>query len=116
VKPPADTSLPFFAYGLFRPGQLAYFQIRDYVIRIDDGEAVRGELLIRDGLPIIDESGRGNMDGAVLHFREDVAIDAYDKIAGLEPDKQYRWTEKAVETGRVNILVGISPSKGSFPL
>ena len=27
VKRPQDIRLPFFAYGLFRPGQLAFFQL-----------------------------------------------------------------------------------------
>jgi hypothetical protein len=29
MNPPDDIGLPFFAYGLFKPGQLCYSRIRD---------------------------------------------------------------------------------------
>ena len=110
---PHNTDLPFFAYGLFRPGQIAYFQIRDCVQTGKEPANVKGELRIRDGLPIVDSSGRGLVEGAVLHFKTGEAIEAYTRIARLEPEKQYRWETTNVDEKSVNILIGISPKQGS---
>jgi hypothetical protein len=60
MNPPTDLTLPFFAYGLFRPGQIAYFQIREYVQEAIAGVEVKGQLRIRDGLPMIDADGTGD--------------------------------------------------------
>jgi hypothetical protein len=110
---PRNLSIPFFAYGLFRPGQIAYFQIRDYVQSRNEPSFVKGELRIRDGLPIVDSSGNGTVEGAVLCFNEREGVNAYEKIAGLEPEKQYRWGTTRVDNVPVNILFGVSPRLGS---
>jgi hypothetical protein len=114
MNPPTDLTLPFFAYGLFRPGQIAYFQIREYVQEVVAGVEVKGQLVIRDGLPMIDPDGTGSVDGSIIHFRDGTAHEAYDRIAKLEPDKQYRWDITASSDGRVNVLFGRSPRKGSM--
>jgi hypothetical protein len=110
---PLNPSIPFFAYGLFRPGQIAYFQIRDYVQSRNEPSFVKGELRVRDGLPILDSSGNGTVEGVVLRFIESEAVNAYERIAGLEPEKQYRWDTTSVDNVPVNILLGISPRLGS---
>jgi hypothetical protein len=116
LKPPPDISLPFFAYGLFRPGQIAYFQIRQYVQEAIAGVEVKGQLRIRDGLPMIDPDGTGAVEGVLIHFRSSAALEAYDRIAKLEPDKQYRWDVATVHDAGVNTLFGRSPRKGSIAL
>ena len=113
---PDDVSLPFFAYGLFRPGQIAYFQIADYVCEIINGSKAKGELRIRDGLPIMDVDGNGTVEGAIISFKEGAAAEAYKRIAGLEPDKQYRWATLTINGAVMNILLGRSPRKGSISL
>jgi hypothetical protein len=122
VKPPDDLSLPFFAYGIFRPGQLAYFRVRDFVERVDVPAIVHGSLLIRDGLPIIDRESPGEVVGALIKFAERHAVDGYAQISALEPAKQYWWCESKVtaDTGTsggvvANVLMGRSPDKGSIP-
>lgn len=50
---PTNILLPFFAYGIFKPGQLAFFQIREYVSKVREPVYCKGSLLLRDGLPII---------------------------------------------------------------
>jgi len=62
----ANVALSFFAYGLFRPGQLAFFQLRDPVVNKIDPAKIPGTLLLRDGLPIIDLTGDGLVTGALL--------------------------------------------------
>lgn len=114
-----DTTLPFFAYGMFIHGELGWLRIRDYVARADCSATVRGELLERDGLVILDASGAGRAPGMILHFLPNVADAAYLGIDELEPRHQYSW--RVVEavapapeaTMLVNALIGKSPRKGS---
>jgi len=30
MKPPRNIELPFFTYGLFKPGQLCFFRIKEF--------------------------------------------------------------------------------------
>jgi hypothetical protein len=115
VERPANINLPFFAYGVFRRGQLAYFQLRDLVQTINDPVTARGLLLIRDGLPIINQNEDGEVVGSLLHFKDGSAPEAYERIARLEPDKQYSWHETTINATSANILRGRSPNKGSAP-
>jgi hypothetical protein len=112
---PADVTLPFFAYGLFRPGQIAYFQIRDLVQGPIAGAKVKGCLLIRDGLPMIDPGGNATVNGSLINFKEGTALEAYNRIAQLEPEKQYRWDTFRVNGGLANVLYAKSPSRGAHP-
>lgn len=115
MKHPARIDLPFFAYGLFKPGQLAFFQLRDLITGASEPASVKGRLLLRDGLPIIDPEGEGFTNGAVLIFRPERTAEAYDRISNMEPDKQYRWGEIQANGHTANVLVGRSPGKGSVP-
>ena len=111
---PDSTELPFFAYGLLRPGQPAYFQLRESVERASAAQAP-GSLWIRDGLPILNPTEWGTVDGALLTFRPAQARAAYGRIAAMEPEKQYRWHEAEIGGGRANLLIGRSPESGSDP-
>src|SRR6185437_10953488 len=112
---PVDTERPFFAYGIFRPGQLGFFQLKQLVSKIQASQVV-GSLLLRDGLPIIDPKGAGHVNGAMLSFTTSKAAkEAYDRISALEPDKHYRWGEDHISGVSVNVLFGRSPRKGSVP-
>jgi hypothetical protein len=108
---PTDLTLPFLAYGIFRPGQLAFFQLTDFVGGVVDPVPVPGQLLVRDGLPTVEfpPAGDSAIEGALLHFRSGTEAPAYNRISDMEPDAQYRWeTHKGV-----NILVARQPSHGS---
>jgi hypothetical protein len=112
---PPRTDLPFFAYGVFKPGQLGYHRVSDLVVRAEPA-TIPGTLRIRDGLPIADLDGAStsqHVAGHLLHFRADSGHEAYSRIAQLEPDKQYRWTEVRAADVSANALVGRSPKKGS---
>jgi hypothetical protein len=112
---PKDKSLPFFSYGIFRPGEVAYFRIRDFV-EVQTPARVEGQLFLRDGLLIGDQRGTGEIDGAMLTFKSLGSKDAYHAIAEIEPRKQYRWDEVSIAGTRANILWGVSPKKGSTSL
>lgn len=115
MKQPADTSLPFLAYGIFRPGQLAFFQLADLVADLVDPVAVRGRLLVRDGLPLVElTSGDFSaIDGALLSFRSGAEVLAYERISDMEPDQQYVWDTVVLEAGEANILTARRPGRGS---
>lgn len=113
LAPPNDTTLPFFAYGVFKPGELAFLQIKEFVGDLPRNCTISGELLIRDGLPIASPEGQGGIRGVLLTFRTDKQTDAYKRIGGLEPEKQYRWGTIETGFGKANYLAGVSPHKGS---
>lgn len=112
---PSDENLPFFAYGLFCPGQIGYFQLRDFVQSVDAPATISGSLHLRDGLPILNPHGSGTVAGALLRFRAGAAFDAYERISKLEPDKQYLWSTATVFDSLTNVLIGRSPNRGSIP-
>lgn len=111
---PEHVNLPFFGYGAFRPGQLAFHRLKPFVLRTQDG-SVRGELRIRDGLPILTPAGAHAVRGSLLFFRPADCRDAYSSIVDLEPGAQYRWAETTMEGYATNVLFGKSPNKGSVP-
>jgi len=83
--------LPFFAYGIFSPGQIAFFQIKSYVRQVTDASAT-GILRIRDGVPVLDADARGEVaDGYRIEFNNADAELAYQAIQRMEPSTQYRW-------------------------
>jgi hypothetical protein len=112
---PVDVTLPFLAYGIFRPDQIAFFQLADLVADIVDPVPVPGRFLVRDGLPIIDSTAPGvsDVDGSLMHFRPRSEILAYERISDMEPDAQYRWDTVGLDVGLANILVARQPSRGS---
>lgn len=114
MNPPENLELPFFSYGIFRPGQIAFFQIIQFVNKIVMGARIKRKLLLRDGLPIIDPEEDGFTEGAVLKFLPDSVTEAYSRISSMEPKQHYRWFEAQTDDGTlVNALVGRSPKKGS---
>ena len=107
-----DPRLPFFAYGIFSPGQIAFFQIKSYVHQVTDANAT-GILRIRDGVPVLDETARGEVaNGYRIEFNDADAELAYQAIQCMEPSTQYRWRKD----GEMNVLVGYRPKRGSRPM
>lgn len=113
---PHNIDQPFFTYGLFRPGQLAFFQLRGFISNVKEPARVKGRLLVRDGLPILDPERDTSVKGALLTFEPPCAVAAYTCIAEMEPDNHYSWSERHVDGTLVNVLDGRSPTKGSKPL
>jgi hypothetical protein len=116
---PEKADLPFFAYGIFKPGQLAFFQIRELVKKTLANCVISGTLLERDGLPIIDKDGSAKVKGTLIFFKEGRNLEAYERIVGIEPDKHYRWgvtkAEHSEYNGETNVLFGRKPGRGSVP-
>jgi hypothetical protein len=107
--PTPDPRLPFFAYGIFSPAEIAFFQIKSYVRRITDASAT-GILRIRDGVPVLDARARDEVaNGYRIEFNDADAELAYQAIQDMEPSTQYRWHTDA----EMNVLVGYKPERGS---
>jgi hypothetical protein len=110
---PSDPTLSFFAYGIFAPGQIAFFQIKSYV-RETIASSVPGILRIRDGLPILDAALQSEVvNGHRIEFNKPADAElAYESIRKMEPRTQYRWDS----VGDMNVLFGRSPAKGASPM
>lgn len=111
-----DPDLPFFSYGIFKPGQLGYFRISEYVSQAQDGE-IDGSLWIRDGIPLLDTLEPGTVKGSLIWFSPDDACEVYERIEGVEPESQYSWVTVSVRTENggpyeANGLIGEDPQKG----
>jgi hypothetical protein len=119
MKVPTNTTLPFFAYGLFKPGQLGFHRIKECVEQQTEN-SVNGRLCQRDGLPLLVLEGNSPVPGWLLTFSEARQEEAYRKIVAIEPDKQYRWQELTVRCGNskhiANALIGKQPERGSMPM
>lgn len=107
LQPPKQLDLPFFSYGLFKPGQLGFGCLREYVENVETDVKVKGRLFERDGVPLFVRSCTEELVfGAVINFSPGRSRDAYMAIASLEPEKQYGWGVETTTTGaQVNILV-----------
>ncbi len=113
---PSNLSLPFFAYGLFKSGQLGFFRIQDFVSDICEIE-IQGQLRERDGIPLFDQTpnryGNG-VNGHLIVFQEGQEERAYKRIAEIEPKKIYSWAEIGVTSNvRANVLIGKKVKRGS---
>jgi hypothetical protein len=121
VNNPSNSTLPFFAYGLFKPGQLGFERIEQPVHDCRMHCATVGTLWIRDGIPLLEPGGNNTTFGALVYFRPADAALAYQRISEIEPDEQYYWGEidatyrtshrDLAETA--NALIGRKPQRGS---
>lgn len=116
MKLPDDITLPFFAYGLFKPGQLCFFRIRDLVENFQYAE-VNGSLKERDGIPLLVLNDYSVVKGSLIHFQADKEIEAYEKINEIEPGSVYQWYRIKLRNGTLaNVLLGKKANTGSGDL
>lgn len=109
---PQNTELPYFAYGLFKPGELAYKQIKEFVDEKPQKKVINGSLLVRDGLPLLKLGTLEKVEGYLINFKKDVSMRAYDKICQFEPKEQYKWDKYELpNNGSANLLIGRSLEK-----
>lgn len=108
---PENMNLPFFAYGFFKPHELAYNQIKEYCDGSAEEAYVYGLFYEKDGVPIlktddIENKGRVVM-GAVIKFYRWKKEKAYKVISDMEPSNLYRWKEVIASHDRKSMLVNI---------
>lgn len=107
-----DLDLPFFSYGFFRPGEISFLGIRDYVQTVKS-KTIDGDLVLRDGITLFRDSDRHSVDGYLIEFLPGCSSLAYEFVDSLEPKKLFKWREMKVNGSFFNILVGVKPDKGS---
>lgn len=114
-RPEDNIDLPFFAYGMFKPNQLAFPKIKDYVSDYSKEETNR-KLFARDGIPFLDDKKSSEEGvktrGFKIEFKDGDVEDAYDVIRKFEPKKYYKWEKIDVKSGgKAWALVGRHPSR-----
>lgn len=110
---PADTAMPFFAYGALKPGELGHDLIADEVDRMEPA-TVTGYLWVRDGVPLIfTDSDKGQVEGTAIWFK---SLRGYREISRFEPRSFYQWGSVELSNGvQANVLVparGLKPDRG----
>ena len=107
-----DSALPFFSYGFFRPGEISFLGIKDFVFS-SEAINIEGDLVLRDGVTLYIDSKNQMVDGYLITFKPEFKNEAYSFINSLEPKKLFKWQEKKVHESLFNILYGVNPGKGS---
>jgi hypothetical protein len=119
---PDNTNLPFFSYGIFRPGEIAYQIIEDLV---DENKVenikIKGDLKVRDGLLVYENNIKDEVKGYLLYFKKGKEFEAYKKIENIEPTEYYTWnSNNPSHKNKFNILYakslenGIDETKSEF--
>lgn len=114
-----DDTQPFFAYGVFKEGELAYAQIRDHVETTERAQ-VSGSLFHEDGLILLHPYEQDELvSGNLIEFRDQKhARKAYQKITDSEPISHYIWStlkldEPSDQTANVLIDKRLAEQSGS---
>jgi hypothetical protein len=102
---PENINLPFFAYGIFKPGELGFLRLKRWIAQCAD-KTIPGKILIRDGLPIAFPGVGIGIAGSLIQFQSGIENEAYRSIVELEPEYQYKWTpvEVASKSGDPNVF------------
>jgi hypothetical protein len=117
LPPPDDLARPLFAYGLLKPGELAFSLVEPFVTRREEA-SVGGTLWLRDGIPLFDKTGDGRVAGWLLWFDPAARDQAWSAVCYFEPAEQYRWEEAKTQSGegqthKANVLAGRKVRAGS---
>ncbi|ADC46637.1 hypothetical protein mru_0786 [Methanobrevibacter ruminantium M1] len=109
LENPDDITLPFFAYGIFKPGEIAYSNIKKYIGKKNE-KTINYAMKQRDGVPILlPEENNGKTHGYIFKFNDNER--AYDTINHNLSNKLYEWG--TIEQGKINVLFGKDPDIGS---
>ena len=112
LKKPRDINLPFFAYSIFKPGQIAYSKIKDCVEDKTETK-ISYAMKHRDGVPILipKEDEWERTCGYVFNFNDNRK--AYQIICQTISKNLYRWGTIDIGQEKVNVLFGLKPRNGS---
>jgi hypothetical protein len=110
---PPDRSLPYVAYGLFKPDELGFISIDKFLAVPPSIVQIEGGLWTRDGLPLL-KLGEGSTEGFRLDFRPEDAEAAYSVIGAFEPRSQYRWATMPIDGQLANVVVGHQLQEGAM--
>ena len=82
VGMPNNYELPFFAYGFFKPHQLAYSQIKKFVNGKPQCKRIQGILGHVNGIPVFTKTSSENerVPGYIITFKKNKQKEAYRTI------------------------------------
>ena len=107
LKIPNDISLKFFAYDVFKEGQIAYSRISDYVEKSYD---IRVDYSLNNvnGVPFLVRKFNRYYStyGTLIEFKKKDAYDAYKIISDAKSKKLYGWRTIKYGEERINVLFG----------
>ena len=112
LKLPNNPTLPFLAYGSFKPRELRYNLIEEFVLEFKPIEII-GLMKEKDGIPIFftiqtKRYARIQYEAYEIYFKKEIEVQAYQIISENEPNTYYNW----VELQGCNILSGIKRIRG----
>ena len=111
---PENLDLPFFTYGFFKPNQISYSRIKDFIYKRKTKEMfVKGYIRHANGMPILFLNRKSNYDvlGNIYYFKEADKKKAYERIGYGKHMNIYRWKEIEVNDITANALVSSTPRK-----
>lgn len=85
-----DITKPFFAYGIFRPGEISFLGIEDCIASIEKF-SLNGDLYWWDGINLFKPSLKSKeiVQGYKIKFKSEKSTQAYDFIEAIEPSLYY---------------------------
>jgi hypothetical protein len=111
VGPPNNVNLPFFAYGIFKVGEVAWPRIEKLVRNSSSADLNDWTIGLRNGLPMLIPSHGQQIHGDEVFF--EFPQDAYKRIGSTEPKSEYEWREVTTSGGqRCNVLIAKNPTIG----
>lgn len=114
LKPPENTEFPFLTYGLFKPDQLAFNQIKHLTKKNVTPVYIEATLKHVNGMPVlINEFNMWNepVKGYILKFRKKKGKTAYNYISDTKDMHIYSWETVKFNGEKVNVLVSANPEK-----
>ena len=99
LPPKKNRNLPFLAYGFFKPHQIAYSQIKDYVKGTPKKVDVYYELKNVNWMPVLlNKPSNSPAQAYIIDIEPDRQYDAYEKIGRSKNKHVYSWNVITVET------------------
>ena len=107
-----NPKLPYFAYGVFKKGQIAHSRIEKFICDEKEDMPVRHPMGIRDGIPLLFDEKSGRAKGNLIYFNEKDRENAYKIIYNTQSEVFYQWKEIEVEGEPANAAVANKMDKG----
>lgn len=116
VKLPNDITLPFLAYGFFKPCQLAYSQIKGYVFNKPKKVALHNFIIDHvNGMPVLKHKiGDHEAEASLMEFKHGKEKTAYEIISLSRNKSIYKWEVINIGGERANVL--LNAGSESFPV
>ena len=119
IHRPNDPDLPYFAYGAFKPKQVAFPVIKHFVDYVEPYELNRYQLKHRNGMPmVVEDYCDVSIKGYLIYFNDNTVQvynksknrnelwDAYDFICKTKPKSLFKWRDEHIGDKYFNIILG----------